>query len=190
MVSFSFLNSTICLFGFCSYTQHKTEPCNYSTLCSCFPGILQHCFLWIWSQTWCNFLLFLPVLPMCMYSRSLTARHVGFIRDTYQLKLAFLPTAEPHPWLSFHMCWHKLLHPHSRPVAPSHPCLGEWWSREVGYCSGSTERKENRKPFFLMPQTLCFEKLFFMIFFLIPQGLCLAGWFLIFAASRSGIHSL
>lgn len=25
-------------------------------------------------------------------------------RGTYQLKLAFLPTGEPHPWLSFHMC--------------------------------------------------------------------------------------
>lgn len=124
-----------------------------STSHSCLPGISYHRCFWIWSQTQCPFLL-----PTCTHSCSPMARCVWLARGTYQLRLAFLPTAKPHPWLSFHTCWHKLLHPRSRPAAPSHPCLGEWWLREVGYCSGSTGTKEKRKPFVLMPQSLCWEK--------------------------------
>lgn len=106
------------------------------TLHSCFPETIQH---WLQMQkqhTRCS------LLPTCTDSHSLRAHCTWLTRGTYQLKLAFLPTAEPHPWLSFRMCWHKLLHPRSRPVAPSHPCLGGWWLREVGYYSGSTETEE------------------------------------------------
>lgn len=97
---------------------------------SCFPEIMQ-------QHTRCSLLL-----PMCTDSHSLRAHCTWLTRGTYQLKLAFLPTAEPHPWLSFRMCWHKLLHPRSRPVAPFHPCLGGWWLHEAGYYSGSRETEE------------------------------------------------
>lgn len=171
LVSFLFLNSTTCLGFVLKNSAQNRSAWSLSTLRSCFPGIPQHCCFWIWSRTWRTFLL-----PTCTHSRSLMARCAWFARGTHQLKLAFLPTEEPHPWLSFRTCWHKLLHPHSRPVAPSHPCLGEWWLREVGCCSGSTETEEKRKPLVLMPQSLRWEK-----------G---AGWFLILADSRSGIYSL
>lgn len=95
----------------------------------------------------------LDVPSFCPCAHRLTLpKSTWLTRGTYQLKLAFPPTAEPHPWLSFHMCWHKLLHPRSRPAAPSHPCLGGWWLHEVGYYSGSTETEEEA---FLMLQSLC-----------------------------------
>lgn len=108
------------------------------TLHSCFSAISQHRCFWIWDQTWCIFFL-----PTCTptFSQHITFDSLG----TYQLTLAFLPIAEPHPWWSFHMCLHKLLHPHSRPVAPFHPYLGELWLREVGYCSGSKETEMKTK---------------------------------------------
>lgn len=95
-----------------------------------------------------------------VHSHSLTVHYIWFCQGTYQLKLAFLPTAEPHPWWSFHMCLHKLLHPHNRPEAPFHPYLGELWLHEVGYCSGSKETEVRIKSFFkiLILKSPCWEK--------------------------------
>lgn len=132
---FLFLHSTS-LFGFCSKKlntkQIHTNPLHLVQLFS--------------SSITAALPLNLKSNPMHFPSAHIHAplchNCIWFSQGTYQLKLASLPTAEPRPWWSFHMCLHKLLHPHSRPVAPFHPYSGELWLHEVGYCSGSTETEK------------------------------------------------